>query len=732
MKWLCGLALAWLLVGLLPRGSLRAEPAGGAARNAWSVDFHYAPEWWETAICLPDDWQKTLVAKEGELLYDYDEILLFNGWGAPTIDRFLTRLSFGLLESKPAWVRQELLAPRVPIVRTWKQGGPVEIVEDAFAVATPGTRQRRVDAVPRYDVLIVRMRNTAQLPVTLRPRVTLQTKFPVHAEAGGRQLTLGGGAGTTITATQGFEAAESAKGTWLLDFDAVTLSVGQEHALAFGVLRGPNAKPQPQDVAEAEQLRWRAEAYWRQLDLPYGHIEVPDPNIQALLDSSIRNIYQARQIGNGLPAFQVGPTNYRAMWTVDGSFITETIAMLGRTAEARGGLRYLLGFQGKDGGIDISGGHVKETGILLWALTRHARLTNDQAWLCEVWPNVERGVAYIQNLRRRAASDPKAPNYGLVPGGFGDGGAPGDAVYNNSQWNLVGMKAAAEAAEWLGKDEQARLWREEFEEFMARFRKAAERDARLDKHGNRVMPVSVRIDEKKHPPYVGQWAFEHAVFPGKLFTSDDPLVRSTMASLQANEREGMFCGSCDMCRPDLVHFIWTYEGSFYAHDWLWLGNGEKAARTLYAFANHASPLGVWREGQTPVDVTPAQYMGDVPHNWASAEFIRLVRHLLVLERDNELHLFEGLPTAWVKPGAVVRVHEVLTDFGPINLELRVARDAQTAHLHLEPPRRNPPEAIKVHLGDWATGPKGEMVLNLDLDKANDYSLPLKPRPKSER
>lgn len=722
MKWLWELSLAWLVVGFLPGASLRAESTKDAARDAWNVDFHYAPAWWETAICLPDDWQKTLVAKQGELLYDYDEILIFNGWGAPTIDRFLTRLSFGLSEGKPAWVRQKLLAPRVPIVRTWKRSGPVEIVEDAFAAATPGTRQRRVGAVPRYDILIVRLRNTSQSPVTLKPRVTLQTNFPVHAEADGRQLTLGGGGGTAITATEGFKVTESAKGAWLLDFGAVSLSAGQERALALGVLRGPNAKPQPKDVAEAEQLRLRAEAYWRQLDLPYGHLEVPDPNIQALLDSSIRNIYQAREIGNGLPAFQVGPTNYRAMWTVDGSFITETIAMLGRTAEARGGLRYLLGFQGEDGGIDISGKHVKETGILLWALARHARLTNDKAWLGDVWPNVERGVAYIQNLRRHAASDPKAPNYGLVPEGFGDGGAPGDAVYNNSQWNLVGLKAAAEAAEWLGKDAEARLWQVEFEDFMARFRKAAQRDARLDKHGNRVMPVSVRIDEKQYPPHVGQWAFEHAVFPGKLFASDDPLMRSTMASLQANEQQGMFCGSCDMSRPDLEHFIWTYEGSFYAHDWLWLGDGEKAARTLYAYANHASPLGVWREAQTLAKVTPAQYMGDMPHNWAGAEFIRLVRHLLVLERGKELHLFEGLPAAWVKPGAVVRLREVLTDFGPINLELRVASDARTARLHLEPPRRNPPEAIKLHLGRWATGPKGECLLSLSLSKSSDILL----------
>ena len=30
-----------------------------------------SPPYWQTAICLPDDWQKTLVGKDGAMLYDY-------------------------------------------------------------------------------------------------------------------------------------------------------------------------------------------------------------------------------------------------------------------------------------------------------------------------------------------------------------------------------------------------------------------------------------------------------------------------------------------------------------------------------------------------------------------------------------------------------------------------------------------------------------------------------------
>jgi len=67
----------------------------------------------QTSICLPDDWQKTLVGKQGRLLHDYRG--KYSG--------FKTRIGFGL-EGDVEWVRQELASPRVPVVRTLKRSGP--------------------------------------------------------------------------------------------------------------------------------------------------------------------------------------------------------------------------------------------------------------------------------------------------------------------------------------------------------------------------------------------------------------------------------------------------------------------------------------------------------------------------------------------------------------------------------------------------------------------------------
>ena len=79
------------------------------------------------------------------------------------------------------------------------------------------------------------------------------------------------------------------------------------------------------------------------------------------------------EIKQGLPAFHVGPTVYRGLWVVDGSFLLEAAAILGRGQDARAGVEYLLSHQKPDGSFEILPHFWKENGIVLWAATRHAR-----------------------------------------------------------------------------------------------------------------------------------------------------------------------------------------------------------------------------------------------------------------------------------------------------------------------------------------------------------------------
>jgi len=161
--------------------------------------------------------------------------------------------------------------------------------------------------------------------------------------------------------------------------------------------------------------------------------------------------------------------------------------------------------------------------------------------------------------------------------------------------------------------------------------------------------------------------------------------------LDANQHEGLILGTgWDPAG------IWNYAASFYGHAHLWLGHGRKAAATFYAFANHACPLLCWREEQNPRR-EPEKYIGDMPHNWASAEFIRMVRHMLVLERRRELHLLAAMPRVWSRPGDVIRLTDVPTGFGPVSLLVTVADDGHSGFIRVTCPGRERIEKIVVHL-----------------------------------
>ena len=307
---------------------------------------------------------------------------------------------------------------------------------------------------------------------------------------------------------------------------------------------------------------------------------------------------------------------------------------------------------------------------------------------------------------------------GLNPPGFPDGGIGGKHYeYTNPYWNLVGLRAFIKAAQWLEKSEQAAVWQKEYDDFMAAFRRAAARDMRTDEHGNSYLPI--RMDGKDLPQR-GQWAFCHAIYPGRIFAADDALVAGNMAMLEATEREGMVYGT----GWDKTG-IWNYFASFYGHAWLWQGNGRKAAQSLYAFANHAAPMLLWREEQS-LRGEKYRKVGDMPHNWDSAEFIRLTVHMLALDRDNELHLFEGLPKEWVQAGMVTKLNGVATPFGKLYLTLKVDDSGNTARLKVEKLHANSLERIVVHLDQW-TSEVSDKVLSFAGDTSIDTVIKLKKR-----
>ncbi|MHC4890530.1 MAG: hypothetical protein ACYTEO_13820 [Planctomycetota bacterium] len=466
------------------------------------------------------------------------------------------------------------------------------------------------------------------------------------------------------------------------------LDSGEEYRALLTFYQGKQASAQTTEKQAAREQQ-RAINYWKKIDLPYDRMLVPDPAVQGLLDSCIRNIYQARELRDGHPAFQVGPTCYRGTWAADGPFILEAITYLGRAMEGRAGLEQQIDKDSGPAGVAFS----KKAGLRLWMIWRHAQLTGDTAWLEKMWPRVEREVKQIIKYRSMTKNDPNQANYGLMPIGFGDGGLGGmHREYTNVYWTLAGLQAAIEMADKMNKP-MLLAWKAEYQDYWKVFKRARDRDKLVDDTGNVYVPVTMK-GEQKQLPQRGSWAFLQSVFPGRIFEMDDQLMLGTMAMLDATQKEGLIYGTGWL--PD---GIWNYAASFYGHAHLWLGHGKKTASTLYAFGNHACPLLCWREEQNVVG-EKENYCGDMPHNWASAEFIRMVRHVMILERDRELHLLQGLPHNWTKPEDETRMVEIPTSFGEMTLSLKMSKDGKSAILKVEPPRREVVEKIVVHLENF--------------------------------
>jgi len=668
------------------------------------VDFEYAPLWWQTAIGLPDDHLKTVIGKEGQMFYDF-----VNPWGKKDkgpFRGFRTVISLKV-PGTYKWEDQQIASPKIPIVKTLFKDGGLQIQQRGFTVApafinkvcdkdkqylgikSDCVTNDSITGAPRNDINIITYKNNGIKTISFSPQVELKTVYDFDVNKHASSIKVGEHLKIKIThkiteqsvRDQEFEVdGDKVIGYFVaLTLENIELKAGEEYSFAIGVNAGQNPVIIPNNVEQAEMLKRRTNNYWANLDLPYNHISVPDQGIQNMLNSSVRNIFQAREEYNGMLSFQVGPTIYRGLWVVDGAFLLESMTFLGQKEDVRNGIEYLMSFQNPNGSFEMLGAHWKETGIVLWAVANHAKLTGDKKWLEANWPKMERAFDYIDTMRTKVSVDKNAPNYRLIPDGFSDGGLGGDALpeYTNIHWSLNGMKAAIEGAKWLGKAETVKKWQAEYDDFYNLYRKAVKRDMKVDKYGNPYCPIRM-VDPDNVLPQKAQWAFLHTIFPGKIYEEGDKLVEANMKMLKAAEKEGLTYNT-----GWHNNGIWNYFASFHAHALLWEGDGQKAAKKLYAMANHASPTLVWREENDLKESGEYNPIGDMPHNWASAEFIRLVRHLIALERGNELHLLEGVPEQWCKSGMETGLNKIVTHFGVLSVNLSISDDGKEANIFID-------------------------------------------------
>ena len=91
---------------------------------------------------------------------------------------------------------------------------------------------------------------------------------------------------------------------------------------------------------------------------------------------------------------------------------------------------------------------------MLW---QYAQITGDRAWLERAYPQMRRAAEWIEQARREAPAD--SPFAGLLPAAPADGEFLWDGkhhIVGYDLWNLRGLLCTADAAEQLGRSDEAR------------------------------------------------------------------------------------------------------------------------------------------------------------------------------------------------------------------------------------------------------------------------------------
>jgi len=471
-------------------------------------------------------------------------------------------------------------------------------------------------------------------------------------------------------------AASQQGNEWILELPAGTKEV------SLVVQSGYSQRATKKVVPNLRVEMQKARDYWLQrAKLPHGKIVVPDSGIQYVLDANIRNLYQIHEVVDGVPQFQPGPSVYRGLWIHDNDWHISAALFLGDTANARRAIEGLLRYQSPQGRVTVMEPYPmnREAACLTYIMCRYARMTGDKKWLERHWPRITAGLEWLRQLRAQTLVDPSSIGYGLFPPGFSDGGLGGiNPEYGSVYWTLIGAHTAAEAARWLGKDNETATWNNFYEELMKSFRAAARRDWRKDRGGNGYLPMKVADTSRATPPQQANWALLDAQGLGNLFDTRDSLVTETLKMLQWEKQEGLPVNT-----GWLKDGLWVFFGTLQAIAHVYQRDQQEAIAMLYAIANHASPFGTWVEEQLPKHIG-GRNTGDQSNATASALFIKLVRRLLALERGDRLELLAGVPAFWYKPGARIELNDTPTLFGRLNFRLKISADGNACRIHLRP------------------------------------------------
>jgi len=691
----------------------RAQPAlPPPPRTEASYDW-YLPQYTDpgmfTPIGPPGDPAETAVTPTGQLITCYDNMA--NRWRIQgTLPPWIRNgLAFAIcdgLKIVPVGAgeraRQSLMDGCLPVVITsWKHGA-LELRETAFAeplAAAPYSTGQ--ESTLAWAAFAVTNRSSKPEHVALLAFIADQ---PLGLTFKGGVVLMNGSALFSAQAPPGFSvefAPVFPTGVKVPEKDPLELLRNQSAVFDALVVRGRvapgktvriafnrvfgfpgtwhwQAKSQP--PVAPEQLTGRrfdaslkkVVAGWGALANAAARFKTPDARLNRILTKAVLDGHFLTKRWDGRHIVFDSVT-YRCQWDDASTKWFYALDLMGdhRTAQLlldtvfeRQGQRKPAGTRTHEGcfsdvtnierdGSDASWGSCN--GWALWAMAEHARLTNDPKWIENHKSKILAGCEWI--IRERSFSKEKLDNpcAGLLYGKFVCDMPGGEGYF-----------AYQDAVSYLGLQSMARLLSEWGHPEAKRLLDEAEA------YRQDIIAACDRLTDRSRDPWYVPWMWNETknenrylydvVGPinlafGGVLSRDDERISHVIRWI-IDHTHG---GSIESATAGIS--VANEGAMFYSQDLaivlLELGRVEDFLRILYTLlasnvSHETYTTCEWRSNTQP-------------HIHSISSLVRMVRTMLVEERDGGLYLLQGTPRRWLEDGNQIRIDKAPTWYGPLSL-----------------------------------------------------------------
>ena len=463
-----------------------------------------------------------------------------------------------------------------------------------------------------------------------------------------------------------------------------------ELLLPYAILESPaRVVPAEEFAAKLTEVM----AYWEKLIATGSRFDIPEQRVQdgyrAWIAYNFLNVAKKGDVyevcdGSG---FYTQPYGYSV------ALYCNNMDLLGYHDLAVRYLDSLLTFMHTNGLLAVNFGDT-DTGVTLWSMSEHYRITKDAAWLKRVAPKMLALCNWIIEQRRltlaQAATQP-AVTKGLIryrP--YADLLHPAADYFSNG-YLCKGLAAAASVLAEIGMNEEAARLQQESEAYRKDI--MASMDAALfTDRGMKILPAipdTLELWKESDGSANGYYGIiAPLMLEAGLPAWNDPKATLLVDALEC--RGGLTVGVSRF--HDLVDHAYAYGY------WMYCLQQDQVKRAILGLYGSMA-YGMSRDTYAAVECTAIRTGENywmLPHTYSNTQQLRLLRNLLLREDGDKLWIGQAIPRPWLARGKRVAATSAPTLFGPVSFSLSTVEDG-SMRVHLEPPTRSAPAEIVIRL-----------------------------------